>query len=201
MKPTLIKDFISADLARTIATLFFLCDDVPHYLYKEAGQDGKDSSRGLTWNKHSPLWGDALLLGMQDKVQLLTNGLSLIPTYSFVRLYEDGSELLPHFDKAACEYSVSVCLASQLNKPNALIIEQQDDVSEIYLAPGDGVLYTGGTCRHWRGLIDGWLLTLILHYVDTNGDFRDLAYDERPGTRVLFESVRGRLGFSLGGGA
>ncbi len=200
MKPTLIKNFISNDLAQTLAALFFLCDDIPHYLYRQnKGNDRDDTARGDTLNKHSPLWGDATLLSMLREVQMASGNLNLTPTYAFARLYEDGAELLPHFDKVACEYTASVCLAHDINEPNPLFIEHDSNVKAFDLEPGDGVVYTGSDCRHWRDPVSGWALFLFLHYVNTNGDFRNLAYDERPGARVLFEGIDRRL--SLGGGA
>jgi len=201
MKPKLIKNFISTDLAETFAALFFLSDDIPEYLFKQEGHYHAkriDNALGVTWNHHSPLWGDALMIALESKLRDAT-GLNLTPTYSFVRLYEHESELPPHYDKAHCEFSISVCLAHRLNEPNLLVIEDREEnsLNEFDLAPGDGLLFDGMNSRHWRDPVNGWLLMLYLHFVDTNGDYRDLAYDHRPGTGALFRKVQGRL--SLGG--
>jgi hypothetical protein len=49
------------------------------------------------------------------------------------------------------------------------------------LGPGEGLLYRGHDQAHWREAFAGTqMVQVFLHYVDRNGPFANLKFDERP---------------------
>lgn len=125
---------------------------------------------------------ESLLLHTQKVVER-TVGKSLIPTYSFARVYKSGDFLEKHVDREACEYSCTITLDYHSNylwpinlKPNIR------DVS-VSMDRGDLLIYKGCEVEHWRerfeGEIDSYWVQLFVHYVDKNGMNKDHAYDKR----------------------
>jgi hypothetical protein len=109
-------------------------------------------------------------------------GTRLLPTYSYVRLYERGQELRPHRDRPACEFSVTVHLGSSepVNWPMWCRIGKGEPVA-VHQSPGDGLLYEGPRTLHWRDPFAGeWHLQAFLHYVAADGPHCDQALDGRP---------------------
>ncbi len=123
---------------------------------------------------------DVLLGSLTDDVSEWA-GRSLLPTYSFARLYGPGSSLRRHRDRAACEYSVSVTLLSEGDEPWPLWIESPPDAATaVELGCGDAVLYQGTKLTHWRDSIDErWHAQLFLHWVDADGPWASLHLDGR----------------------
>ncbi|UDY33962.1 hypothetical protein [Dermatobacter hominis] len=110
-------------------------------------------------------------------------GRTLLPTYSFARIYARGQELFPHRDRVECEHSVTLHLAGADDAPWPIWLRDGDaDPVGIDLAPGDGLLYRGDRVLHWRDPLDAeWYLQVFLHFVDADGPYADRAYDGRAG--------------------
>lgn len=126
--------------------------------------------------------GESLLLHIQPKIEELV-GFKLFPTYSYYRVYELGHEMPIHTDRDSCEISVSMTL--KYNKTNwSIKIEDR----EIYLEPGDALIYKGREFPHWRDTYEGeegsYLIQIFMHYVDSEGQFSHLKYDGRKGIGV-----------------
>jgi hypothetical protein len=115
-----------------------------------------------------------------SKVEKIT-GKILLPTYTYGRLYKEGSKLEKHKDRPACEHSVSVCLGEDIVEPWPLMFEDfQGDVVGAYLKPGDAVIYRGVALEHWREPFKGKRQgQLFLHYVDKDGPYSNWIYDKR----------------------
>ena len=91
-------------------------------------------------------------------------GRKLYNTYYYDRFYKSGMSLDPHADRDACEISISVHVSSDLEEPwmfriktpDTYIDEKKTEVSipgewrDLYLEPGDGVLYKGCERPHER---------------------------------------------------
>ena len=109
-------------------------------------------------------------------------GAELVPTYSFVRRYERGHELVPHTDRPACEHSVTVHLASSGPEPWPIWLRLgRGEPVSAELEPGDGLIYEGISTLHWRDPCPAeWYLQMFLHFVDAGGAHRDEVYDHRP---------------------
>ena len=111
-------------------------------------------------------------------------GYSLLPTYSYTRLYGKGDELILHRDRPSCEISATISLAiPDGDKISPIYFSQTEDKSnpiEIKLNPGDLCIYKGCDLYHWREpFTHKWYLQSFLHYVDANGPHKDKIYDGR----------------------
>jgi len=126
-------------------------------------------------------WGDpfmdVLLLSLLPQIELLS-GLALYPTYSYFRVCKHGDVLPRHTDRFACEISLTLCLGGDRIWP--FWLESPNGVVKVKMAPGDGVLYRGIECAHWREAFEGTRLAQVfLHYVEKNGPHEDWKFDKR----------------------
>lgn len=109
-----------------------------------------------------------LLVGKIPRVSEIV-GESLIPTYTFGRVYHNGAKLVRHTDRAACEVSVTVNLSKDTEWPIGIERPDGTDVG-IELDPGDAVVYLGYQADHWRHEFDGQeYIQAFLHYVRAYG--------------------------------
>jgi hypothetical protein len=87
-------------------------------------------------------------------------GLNLVPTYSFLRLYQKGDILPYHTDRESCEISTTVCLGhntenidhnkyTNYNWP-IFVKNNKGENIPISLKPGDMLIYKGIEVPHWR---------------------------------------------------
>jgi hypothetical protein len=132
------------------------------------------------------VYGDALMEKML--VQLLPtveaiSGRNVYPTYSFFRVYRAGDTLRRHIDRPSCEFSLSVCLGYRAAAPWPLLIEGPVGNFAAELGVGDGVLYKGVECPHWREAFDGEISAqAFFHYVDRDGPYAEWRFDKRVST-------------------
>lgn len=124
-------------------------------------------------------------------------GIDLLPTYYYDRFYFAGQDLKRHFDRPACEVSVTLQISSNGKEPWPIWF-QRPDGSEAYLKmnDGDAVIYKGCDRHHWREPLKSrygkwkqrWLRfrkkeddtyhhQIFLHYVRSQGPFVHHAYD------------------------
>jgi hypothetical protein len=124
---------------------------------------------------------DGLLMELLPVVEEVSR-LKLFPTYSYFRVYHRGDVLAKHTDRPSCEISLSVCLGYEAERPWPLLVEGPNGISSIELGPGDGLIYRGIECPHWRESLNGAnTAQVFLHYVDQNGPYAEWKYDKRPG--------------------
>ena len=109
-------------------------------------------------------------------------GKNLIPQYTYARIYKNGSVLERHSDRPECQYSVTLSLGGEYEKPWPIWINDYAGKShEVPLDVGDMVVYHGTELEHWRDKFEGEMqYQLFMHYVDTEGEFKDRIYDGRP---------------------
>lgn len=105
-------------------------------------------------------------------------GETVIPTYSYARIYQHGNELKPHVDKSQCEISLTVNL--DCDEPWSIWIETPQKVrQEVVLTPGDAMLYFGMTAVHWRESFKGsYCNQVFLHYVRSRGPYFRSYFDK-----------------------
>jgi hypothetical protein len=96
-------------------------------------------------------------------------GEEVLPTYTYARVYKNGSVLERHRDRPACEISFTLNLEKDTGWP--LYFQRPDNSeTEIELNPGDAVLYLGCQADHWRNKFEGnEHIQLFLHYVRADG--------------------------------
>ena len=111
------------------------------------------------------------------------SGLTVLPTYTYIRVYQTGDDLKKHSDRDSCEISVTLNLGGDCDWP--IYIERSDgSVASVTMQPGDAMLYLGCKAAHWRDPIPGSKCTQVfLHYVDSDGPRAGFYFDKaRNGT-------------------
>lgn len=111
-------------------------------------------------------------------------GIELLPTYTYARIYYNGSELLPHIDRDECEHSMTLFLGGEYERiwPIWMKNDEVHKTPQIAdLGPGDAVIYKGNKVHHWRDGFEGTShYQLFLHFVEKNGKYANKLYDTRP---------------------
>jgi Rps23 Pro-64 3,4-dihydroxylase Tpa1-like proline 4-hydroxylase len=102
----------------------------------------------------------------------------VLPTYTYARVYKNGSELLRHTDRDACEISLTLHLHGDSTWPICIETPSGEQRS-VDLNPGDAMVYLGRTAPHWREKYDGEYYTQVfLHYVRSRGDCAYAYFDK-----------------------
>ena len=113
-------------------------------------------------------------------------GVELLPTYSFSRLYYNGSELTKHVDRPSCEVSVTLCIFADKEWP--IWFHELKDVKadpnkkpiSLFTKEGEAVAYEGCNYEHWRDKYDGKkCMQVFLHYVRKEGRYSSFKLDGR----------------------
>jgi hypothetical protein len=128
---------------------------------------------------------DGLLNTLLPKIEE-ASGLSLLPTYSYFRVYKRGDALARHVDRPSCEIIVSLCLGFEEGKAWPIWIEAPGGAVPVSLNAGDALLYRGIECPHWRDALEGSCQAQVfLHYVDRNGPCAEWKFDKGRSTAGL----------------
>jgi len=163
-EPSLTKFY---DYARSVSALL-------------AARSPGDSQVPGTPSSYGDFMLDGLLVDLLPEVERAT-GLALFPTYSYFRMYKHGDALAKHTDRPACEISVTLCLGFEAEKPWPIWIYGPQGESSVSMEPGDGLIYRGTECPHWRAEFEGTRQAQVfLHYVDQKGPCADWKFDKRP---------------------
>ena len=127
-----------------------------------------------------PAFDMVMAMSTQDIGKIV--GKNLVPQYTYARIYKTGSVLERHSDRPECQYSITLCLGGVYDKQWPIWIEDYDgNVHRVGLDEGDMVVYHGTELEHWREKFEGNMqYQLFMHYVDTEGEFKDRVYDGRP---------------------
>lgn len=102
-----------------------------------------------------------------------------------MRVYTRGSDLAPHVDREACDFTLTVALCGvRAGKGWSLHARTLAGGHLQYSpGPGDGVLLRGRKVRHWRRwrepLSSVWAAYAFLHWVDDETGAR--RFDGRAG--------------------
>jgi len=139
----------------------------------------------------------ALLWGLTPVAEQLS-GKTLLPSYSYFRIYREGDICRVHSDRQSCEHSMSLTLDYSDGVPWSLELERTDSEpssrteenfgpdapAALAMQPGDGVLYRGVNRRHGRTTPNpnGWSAHLFLHWVERGGAYADHAFDKNDET-------------------
>jgi hypothetical protein len=124
---------------------------------------------------------DTLLESLRGRVEHAT-GLDLWPTFSYLRVYQRGNLLKAHRDRPSCEVSITINLGMRADEPWPIWIGGPQGIASVSLNPGDGLIYRGCDCFHWREPFAGdHQAQVFLHYVDQHGPKTEWKFDKRPG--------------------
>jgi hypothetical protein len=190
----ILKNFVDNNLCNFLYDYVKLSAKRLNYLDETLGYKNYEESDFGTfrdvqaqgdYSKYGDAVFDTLLNNLTDKLSYVSN-ISLIPTYSYHRLYTTGTELKKHKDRPSCEISTTLCLGYDVSnleyKYNwPIFVKNKDDIeTPILLEPGDMVLYKGCILEHWREpFLGNNHAQVFLHYNEKNGKFNNL-YDNRP---------------------
>ena len=183
-----VREFISKDVADFIYK-YTLMKEKAVKVMSEVAFMPKNSFLGGFEDPQAPgcfsVYADFAMETLLDeckaKMELVT-GLTLVPTYSYHRIYNNGSELKKHKDRESCEVSATLCLGFD----NSNVSEDYNwgmyiNDEEVKLNPGDLIAYRGDELDHWRDVYKGnHHSQVFLHYNDLYGKFKDTnKYDGR----------------------
>ena len=200
-KYKVIKNAVDIDVANFIYNYFLVKRDAVKHMYENnihkrwniLGYWDEDQVPG-TYCCYGDFAAETLLLKMMSTVEK-HSGLTLVPTYSFTRLYKKGDVLVRHKDRPACELSTSINLGGD---PWPIFIDETgtDNViswkhniikpdapkgTEIILSPGDMLVYAGCDLEHWREEFKGEICgQVFLHYGNKKNIIsNELKFDRR----------------------
>ncbi len=173
----------------------FLADEVCELAYSygklraKLGAWKQGRSASVTGDGAAEAYGDHLMEVMlqlcQPRIESITRR-KLLPTYSFCRLYEEGTALEAHLDRPACELSVRLCLGRDFEQCHQTDPDYDwpmfADGTPCPCPPGSAIIYRGMEVSHWREPLRGReQFQLFLHYVDRDGPHaQEWKYDGRP---------------------
>lgn len=101
-----------------------------------------------------PLTETLLIKSLHDMEK--HTGLELVPTYSFLRLYQYGDSMKKHDDRDSCEISATLCLGYVSEKPWSIwLTNKKGEDIEVPQKPGDILIYKGCELPHWRNTFEG----------------------------------------------
>jgi len=103
---------------------------------------------------------------------------TVLPTYSYARVYKEGSVLEKHTDRDACEISLTLHLDGDYPWPIWIETPQQEK-KFVSLNPGDAMIYLGRIASHWREEYKGsYYSQVFLHYVRSRGECSYAYFDK-----------------------
>lgn len=139
---------------------------------------------------------DTLLSKMTPVLSTIVNK-KLVPTYAYCRYYEKGQKLKKHVDRESCEYSMTINLGNICDDLWPICFkDRKENTVKIKMKPGEGVIYKGMELKHWRKKFEGeHQIQLFLHYVDSEGPYKNFIFDGRPGLHSLDYDINYSLTF------
>lgn len=165
-----IPNFISSDKAKLLAEEF-----KSHCENQGLSGDNQAPNSHAVYNHISFL---ELLCEKTPEVSTLLEE-TVLPTYSYARVYKEGSVLEKHTDRDACEISLTLHLDGDHPWPIWIETPQQEK-KFVSLNPGDAMLYLGRIAPHWREEYRGnYYSQVFLHYVRSRGECSYAYFDNR----------------------
>ena len=159
----ILKDFLNIGVRKYLNGRTFRYLESPyHNGYKKGSGNGEHSR---SWNTYAHETWEAVLEMVCPSVQQIV-GTSLIPTYSYQRMYMNGSAMAHHSDRPACQISLTINLGQSHSWPIYCTSLKTKKYVEVVQEPGDALLYLGCNIGHYRPEYKGdWYNQLFLHYV------------------------------------
>lgn len=174
-----IRNAISKESATIIGKSFDMVADVTKYM--SPGHDfSDDCPESFCLYAYPPF--ETLLEHLKPKMEEIV-GFPLLSTYTYARVYYENSRMDRHIDRPSCEYSATMTFTiDEDHGPWPIGIQDfNGDEKEVFLYPGDMMIYQGTIMEHWRDDYHGKKqIQAFMHYVDANGEHREHIYDKRP---------------------
>jgi len=95
---------------------------------------------------------------------------TVLPSYSYARIYKNNDSLIKHVDRDACDISITLHLDGD-EKWSIFVEDPNGKENEINLERGDALLYLGCDAPHWRNSYSGTFYSQVfLHYVRSRSE-------------------------------
>lgn len=118
-------------------------------------------------------------------------GETVLPTYTFARVYKKNADLKQHTDRDSCELSLTVHLRGDQPWDFWIRSASGEDVA-VLLNPGDAIFYHGCKATHWRNTYHGDAYTQVfLHYVYSKGERTEFFFDSAAKTNDYTREIKG----------
>lgn len=171
-----VKDAIPQEVVKLMDLEFTMMRDVMKIYGNGMGFDEEGVPNAFAW--YGPLCFEALSMYIQPLIEEKV-GAKLFPTYSYARIYMNGSELTRHTDRPSSQVTASCCIRK--DSPWALCFDVNGEVKEFDLDPGSIVISSGAEIPHWRDPYKGTEhVQAFLQYVYAEGEYSHLKWDTRP---------------------
>lgn len=171
-KVTLAKSSLSKDLL-DLVTQYALFDELKNFNPDHVQSDGMHC-------KYADPLMESILLKIKPEIESIVNK-KLGPTYSYYRVYRDGSILEKHIDRNECEISATLNFGQNLESNWPIWMGNE----KIEIEPGFFAIYDGCEIEHWRDRLScqrgGYLVQGFFHYIDLDGPNKNLIFDGRRG--------------------
>jgi len=172
----IIPNFISSERSKTLSEEFKI-----HSEKNELKGDDQAPNSYSTYNHISFL---ELLCEKTPEVSTLIEE-TVLPTYSYARVYKEGSVLEKHVDRDACEISLTLHLDGDYPWPIWIETPQQEK-KFVSLNPGDAMIYLGRIASHWREEYRGnYYSQVFLHYVRSRGECSYAYFDKEKESNLI----------------
>jgi len=191
VEPIFIKEFLPKQILNLIYTYSII-------KYGNQKQFKTDIQTNALISEHSDYLMETLM-DLSTPVIEQNVKKKLFPTYSFFRIYDKGSDLKTHIDRESCEYTVALCLgAHPVDQPYEIFLGEKDDNSDYKyfsnknnleryridykfpMLPNNAIIFKGMNKLHWREQCQhDHFITVFLHYVDQDGEYKDFKFDKR----------------------
>lgn len=176
-----IKNFIESDRAKNLS------DQFKTYCQKNYTSD--DPQVPNTPSQYNYLPFLELLCEKTPEISEII-GETVLPTYSYSRVYKSGDILKKHTDRDACEISLTVHLDGD-QEWEIYIENSKGEEIPVNLKQGDALLYLGCRAPHWRNNFNGSFYSQVfLHYVRSNGEKSYAYFDKRKNNSESEENVK-----------
>ena len=194
------RDFVSHEMA-DMFTQYALFEMV------NSEEPNRDEQVPGAYSNYANNLAETLLIGLKGEVEGHT-GKTLIPTYSYYRVYKAGDVLEDHKDRPACEISATIMMGYR-HAPNSEDGTEIDGIDMYNWAlhgyvngekkyfphsASGAVIYKGCELEHGRDKFNvgeySYQVQLFLHYVDADGPYaKEWAFDKRPSVGLKKETI------------
>lgn len=165
----ILPNFISSKRAKELGE--------EYKIFSETKNEGGDPQAPNSQSSYNYISFLELLCEKTQQVSTILQE-TVLPTYTYSRVYYNGSVLERHKDRDACEISLTLHLDGDKSWPIYIETPQGEEKSVI-LDPGDAMMYLGKKADHWRNEFDGNYYTQVfLHYVRSRGDCSYAYFDK-----------------------
>lgn len=169
VKSIVVKDFLNQS-EQTLLNNYMM---IRHMNNKNSFDETIGSCNADTGYYADPL-AESLLISKKQLMEKETK-YSLLPTYSYWRMYTHNANLIRHKDRVACEISVTIQVTSSGESWPIYVNDKPYNLKN-----GDALIYPGRECFHFRENFKGdYSGNLFLHYVNANGEYKDQHLDKR----------------------